>query len=228
MARPELNTQLTEPKPYHDVEVQWAIRFDRANFADAILNQVGNDHSTDHDPLWEAEWSADSLGKNIFLRREVFNDDIDIYWIGVSDYDAEQAVWYGFTREYACISWMPNEEVDSEDIGPEEDLALWRQLVKELDIYLDTAPIRRASIERDPYWRELFDDVILSVYADDAEIKEYVIETALGVEYSDRAMDQLIGRLCLKHRLDDFAVQELISRAEYWASEGMGIYAKQA
>ena len=223
MARPELNTSLAEPKPYHDQDIQWAIRFDRANFADAILAKIGSDHSTDQYPLWEAEWSADSVSKNVFLRREVFNgdEDIDMYWLGVSEYDEKQAIWYGFTREFACISWMPNEEVDSEDIAPEDDLALWRQLVGEVDMYLDTAPVRRVTIEPDNYWDELFDEIILSLHADDPIVKDYIQQVESGVEYNPKALSDMIGRLCVKRRIEEPEAREVVMRAVEWTIKGI-------
>ena len=221
MASADRYETVSRVKPYYEMDAQLAVRLDRCNLADEILEQIGNDHSTDADPLWEAEWFSDNLQLSFALQRDLYNDE-DMYWLGVTSYGCSDSEWYGFTRRYASIDWVPSNETSDEEVTPAEDLVLWRQLVKELDGYLATSGIDKNNVEPDPFWNQVFGELILSVYADEI-VTDHIKRVANGEAVDhETEVEEVMYYLQWKYPIDEEQAADILWRAEDWERWGYG------
>ncbi|HET7320362.1 MAG TPA: hypothetical protein VFI84_02110 [Candidatus Saccharimonadales bacterium] len=158
-------------RPFPDSLVEQAEWMDTRYLAEAVIRQIGYDHSTDVDTLWEATWSSTRLNKDFELAREI-DEGSGLYELKVTDITGK-VEYIGFGNDCADVSFTDGEEGMEVVYSASEDADICREIEAELSTYLRSAVIDKSKLPLTPIWSTLFENIMVRLALEDEVVTNY-------------------------------------------------------
>jgi len=154
-------------------QAEWA---DIAHLARYVLDTVGDDHSIDGVPLWEASWELDECNASLTLTKESDGEGNMDYWLLVDQGEGHRAWSYCINAvvdfDLVAIGLVFEEgEEEGEDIRPvayssgHPEFAAHAQNLRNL---LGSAPVDVSQAPHDELWDAMFEEIIANMKVQEA------------------------------------------------------------
>ena len=156
-------------RPHLASEVEQAEWDETRVLAESVILQIGYDHSTDDDNLWEANWYSEKFRKNFELSRESDEEGV-VYWLEIRHSDG-YVDRIGFDPDFDAVSYIEGEEGEEIVYDGINDPNVCRAIEIELKEYLRSAPIDHEAVPSSPVWERLFSRILVRMAAADPDIQ---------------------------------------------------------